>query len=91
MSMRRFFLPSWWSLPPLNITVDESMFQLQCFVCTGHHPFLPHYSTVLATEISVAAAEAARLALKMGSAAMDTITFMAELGEELQVIKPVLK
>lgn len=36
-------------------------------------------------------AEAASLACKMGSAVVDTITLMAELGEELPVIKPVLK
>lgn len=45
----------------------------------------------MATDLSEAGAQAASLALKMGSAAVDTITFMADLGEELPVIKPVLK
>ena len=45
----------------------------------------------MATEISDAPAEAARLALKMGLATADAVVFMAELGEELPVINPVLK
>lgn len=35
-------------------------------------------------------AEGASLALQMGSAAVDVVLFMADLGEELPVIKPVL-
>ena len=42
-------------------------------------------------DLSEAGAQAASLALKMGSAAVDAITFMAGLGEELPVIEPVLK
>ena len=45
----------------------------------------------MAADISDAPAEAARLALKMGLAAADAVVFMAELGEELPVINPVLK
>lgn len=39
----------------------------------------------------IAVAEAAKLALKMGSAAVDVVSFVADLGEELPVVKPVLK
>lgn len=45
----------------------------------------------MAMELSKVAAEAANLALKMGSAAVDVVSFLAELGEELPVISPVLK
>lgn len=38
-----------------------------------------------------AAAEAAGIALKIGSAAVDAVSFMADLGEELPVVEPVLK
>lgn len=37
------------------------------------------------------AAEAARLALQIGSVAAEAVSFVAELGEELPVINPVLK
>lgn len=47
-------------------------------------------STTMAAKFGDAAAEAARLALKMGSAALDMITFMVDLGEEFPVAKPVL-
>ncbi|CAM9913189.1 unnamed protein product, partial [Ectocarpus fasciculatus] len=45
----------------------------------------------MAADSGDAAAAAAKLALKMGSAAADTITFMADLGEELPFLRPVLK
>lgn len=45
----------------------------------------------MATELSDAAVEAASLAVKMGSAAVDMVSFLAELGEELPVISPALK
>eukprot|EP00752_Nemacystus_decipiens_P003524 g3250.t1 len=45
----------------------------------------------MAPDLSEAGAQAASLALKMGSTAADTITFVAGLGEEIPVIKPVLK
>eukprot|EP00903_Cladosiphon_okamuranus_P014799 g13708.t1 len=37
------------------------------------------------------AAEATRLALKIGSAAADAMSFVADLGEELPLVQPVLK
>lgn len=43
------------------------------------------------TELGDAAVEAANLALKMGSAAVDVVSFMADLGEELPVLNPLLK
>lgn len=45
----------------------------------------------MAAEFSDAAAEAAKLALKMGSATADVIAFMADLGEDLPFLEPVLK
>lgn len=45
----------------------------------------------MAADMGGAAAEAARLAMKMGSAAVDTVMLMTDLGEELPVINPVLK
>ena len=42
-------------------------------------------------DFSDAAAEAANLALRIGSNAMDTISFAADLGEELPLVSPVLK
>lgn len=45
----------------------------------------------MAADTSDVAAETASLALKMGSAAVDVVVFMADLGEELPMIKPVLK
>lgn len=42
-------------------------------------------------DFSEAAAQAASLTLTMGSAAVDAITLMAGLGEELPIIEPVLK
>ncbi|CAN0159539.1 unnamed protein product [Pylaiella littoralis] len=45
----------------------------------------------MATDMSDAAAEAARVALTMGSTVVDVVSFMGDLGEELPVIKPVLK
>lgn len=45
----------------------------------------------MAAAFSDAAAEAANLALKIGSDATDAISFLAELGEELPFISPVLK
>lgn len=45
----------------------------------------------MATDFSDAAAEAARIAAKMGSVAVDVVSFMTELGEEVPVIQPVLK
>ena len=45
----------------------------------------------MAAEISGAAADAARLALKIGLTAADAVSFVADLGEELPVIKPVLQ
>ncbi|CAM9662115.1 unnamed protein product, partial [Pylaiella littoralis] len=41
--------------------------------------------------MSDTAAEAARVALTMGSTVVDVVSFMGDLGEELPVIKPVLK
>ncbi|CAM9661379.1 unnamed protein product, partial [Pylaiella littoralis] len=41
--------------------------------------------------MSDAAAEAVRVALTMGSTVVDVLSFMGDLGEELPVIKPVLK
>lgn len=45
----------------------------------------------MASNFSDATAEAARIAVKIGSAAADGASFMADLGEELPVVKPVLK
>ncbi|CAM9940537.1 unnamed protein product, partial [Ectocarpus fasciculatus] len=44
----------------------------------------------MAAESSEVAAEVAKLALKMGSAAADSITFMADLSEDLPFGRPVL-
>ncbi|CAN0353914.1 unnamed protein product [Hapterophycus canaliculatus] len=41
--------------------------------------------------ISDAVAEAARLAVEMGSTAVDVVSFMADLGEELPMLRPALK
>lgn len=45
----------------------------------------------MAAELSDAAAKATKLALKMGSAPADAIAVMADLGEELPFLEPVLK
>lgn len=45
----------------------------------------------MAFELDGATAEAAKLALQIGSATADAISFAADLGEELPVISPVLK
>ena len=45
----------------------------------------------MAFDLEDATAEAAKLALQIGSATADAISFVAELGEELPVISPVLK
>lgn len=44
----------------------------------------------MAAAVGDAASEAAKLALKMGSAAADVVSFMTELGEELPLLKPAL-
>ncbi|CAN0097180.1 unnamed protein product, partial [Ectocarpus sp. 12 AP-2014] len=53
---------------------------------TGHGD-----STTMAAESRDAAAAAAKLALKMGSGAADTIVLMADLGEEFPYLGSVLK
>lgn len=45
----------------------------------------------MAVELGDAATEAAKRALKMGSATVGAIAFMADLGEELPFLEPVLK
>ena len=42
------------------------------------------------TAVGDAAIEAAKLALKMGSAAAEVVLFMSELGEELPLLQPAL-
>ena len=44
----------------------------------------------MTSTISSATVKAAELALRIGSTAADTFSFMADLGEELPVVKPVL-
>ncbi|CAM9378410.1 unnamed protein product, partial [Hapterophycus canaliculatus] len=44
----------------------------------------------MASDTSDAAAEAAKLAWKIGSAAADVVSFMTELGDELPLLQPVL-
>lgn len=44
----------------------------------------------MAAELADATAEAAKIASKMGSAAADAILFVADLGEELPFLQPVL-
>ena len=45
----------------------------------------------MASHISDAAADAANLALRIGSNAADAVSFVAELGKELPFIKPLLQ
>lgn len=45
----------------------------------------------MATDFGDAREEASRVALKMGRAAVDAVSVMADLGEELPVVEPVLK
>lgn len=45
----------------------------------------------MAFDLDDAVAEAAKLALQIGSVAADAVSFVAELGEELPLIQPVLK
>lgn len=55
--------------------------------------FLPPFAQAaakMASGLSTAAAEAAKLALRIGSSTAESIMFVVDLGEELPFIKPVL-
>lgn len=45
----------------------------------------------MTADLGDTAAEVARLALKIGSATADAVSFVADLGEELPLVQPVLK